>query len=217
MKELPLAAELRRESLDGIAPFNSFAYKEVLKRGSGFASPLALLTAPDQSSFLGLLALRKINPTEYRKLSAAFRVSVLVDALKHAKHFNTWGLPNLHWHEAAEALIEEKDAARPALVPLLQTTGSRKAPVLGLKSNDVYEKYHYRVSDYALALLNEINGQRPELPVDPVLRDRLIDELARRNGLPRPVAPVDLDHMRPAVPGAPAGLTLEPPPIPPIQ
>lgn len=217
MDEPRLTAELRRESLEGIAPVNSFAYKEVLRRGSVFASPLAgLLTAPDQSSFLGLLALRRINPTVYRKLSATFRVKVLVDALAHAKSFNAWGLPNLRLNEAAEALIEEKDAARPALVLLLQTTGSRKAPVLGLKSHDVYEKYQYRVSDYAMALLNEINGQRKELPVDPILRDRLIDELARRNGLPQAVAPVD--HVGPAPPHGltlgPHGPTPVPPPIP---
>jgi len=205
-----LAAELTRESLEGIAPFNSFAYKAVVKKPD-LAIPLArLLTAPEQSSFLGLLALREINRTEYQKLSAAFRVSVLVDALKHTKYFNAWGLPNLRWHEAAEALIAEKDAARPALVPLLQTTGSRNAPVLGLKSHDVYEEYQYRVSDYALALLNDINRERKILPVERILRDRLINELAMRNGLPKPVVPID-PRVRP--PGLRRELTPEQPPI----
>jgi hypothetical protein len=137
-----------------------------------------------------LLALRKINPTEYGKLSPAFRVGVLVDALKHAKTFNAWGLPNSHWHEAAEALIDEKDAARPALVPLLKTTNSRFAPMVGMRSRDVNEKFHYRESDYALALLNEINGEKEQLPPEPARRNILIDNLAHRNGLPKSGPPV---------------------------
>jgi hypothetical protein len=211
MGESHLKEELRRESLEGIAPVNSSAYKEVIRRGPSFAPLLASLlisTPPDQSSLLGLLALRKSNPTVYRNLSPTFRVRVLVDALTHAKSFNAWGLPNLHWHEAAEALIEEKDAARPALVALLQKTDSRDAPVLGLGLDKIHEKYHYRVSDYALALLNEINGQRIKLDENPAIRNKFINELAEQNGFPKGASPSD--HMAPA---PPHGVILEGHPI----
>ena len=213
MGETHLTAELRRESLEGIAPFNSLAYKEVVsrvRRDPSFARLLANLlistpTPPDQSSLLGLLALRNGNPTVYRNLAPTFRVGVLIDALTRAKTFNAWGFLNLRWNEAAVALIEEKDAARPALVALLQTTGSPDAPVRGLGLPKNYENYRFRVSDYALALLNEINGTKVTLPMDLAIRNRLIDKLAKEKGFLKAVAPVNL--VPPAVSG---GLEVHP-------
>jgi hypothetical protein len=200
MNEDQLAAELRRESLEGSASFNSFAYNVVvLKRGSVFGPTFrSLLTDSDRSSFLLLLALRKISPAEYQKLSADFRVKVLVDALKHAKSFNAWGLPHIAWHEAAQALIDEKDGARAALVALLVVKDSPDAPILGLYSDKARREYHYRLSDYAWALLNEINGQRIVLPKDPATRDRFIEDMAKEHGFPKPDAP--RDHVAPAPP-----------------
>ena len=36
-----------------------------------------------------------------------------------------------------------------------------------------YKRYNYRVSDYAWALLNEIRGQKIQIPEDPAARDRM--------------------------------------------
>jgi len=209
MNKSQLFGELRTESQAGIAPFNSLAYSETVRRGLVFTVPLASYPrSPDQSLFLGLLALRKISPAEYKKLSADFRVRVLVDALKHAKSFNAWGLPHIGWQEAAKALIEEKDGARAALVALL-VKGSPDAPIQGLYSYDAYREYRYRLSDYAWALLNEINGQQEKMaiPTDPAIRDRLIKELAKRNGFPKSDAPKD--HLVPTPPHPPGLLRVE--------
>jgi hypothetical protein len=191
MKEPQLAEELRRESLEGKEPFNSMSYKELIRRKQQVSNtPFSsiFLTSTDRASFLALLGLREISPSQYSGLPASFRVAILVDALVNAKSFNAWGLPHIRWQEAAEALIDEGNAARPALLALLSSTpvGRRDAPVLGLKSYDDYTKYHYRVRDYAWALLSDINGERPTaIPKEVNIRDQLIRDLALRNGLPR--------------------------------
>ena len=186
-----LAAELRRESLEDKEPFNSMSYKELIRRGLPLVSNTpfrqTFLTSPDRSSFLALLALREISPSQYASLPSDFRVAVLVDALAKAKSFNAWGLPHIRWQKAAEALIAEGKAARPALLTLLDSTptGKRDAPVFGLKSYDDYTKYHYRVRDYAWALLSDINGEHPTtIPKEVNNRDQLIGDLELRNGLP---------------------------------
>lgn len=193
MGEPHLAAELQRESLEGREPFNSLAYEIIVKKGPTFCVTFRhLLSKPDRSSFLLLLALRKICPTDYQQIPAKVRVNILVDALRHAKSFNAWGLPHIRWHEAAEALIAEKDAARPALVALLKAEGSSDAPVQGLQSYDAYRKYKYRLKDYAWALLNQINDKAIPIPADPTIRDSLIKELAKRKGFEKNIPPKDL-------------------------
>lgn len=197
-----LAAELSSDSKKGKSPNNSLAFDETINRGSNIGPQLAkTLTTSDHSSFLALLALRKISPKDYDSIPSTFRVKVLVDALQHAQSLNAWGLPHLKWHEAAEALIEEKDAARPALVELLRK-GSKNAPVEGIGVHDAYEKYHYRVSDYAWALLNDINKQPVPIPKDPSTRDKLIEELEREHGFVKPIQPhPEGDVTAPAAPG----------------
>jgi hypothetical protein len=167
-----LAAELEKESLKGREPFNSLTYAETVSRGEGAAAALApLITKPNRASLFALLALRKISAGGYKNLKPEFRVSVLVDSLRTAKYFNTFGLPHVRWEDAAKAIIEEGRAAEPALVELL--SDKRDAPVWGSEDFAEYQRYKYRVCDYAWALLNEIRGTKVEIPEDPAARDRL--------------------------------------------
>ena len=168
-----LTRELEAESQTRLEPFNSMTYAEMIRRGSAAADALApLITKPDRSSFFGLLALRQIGPEQYRQLRPEFRVGVLVDALKRSEYFNTWGLPHLRWTDAARAIIAEGQAAQRPLTALL--TDKRPAPVWGGEEYAEYQRYRYRVCDYAWALLNEISGRRVTIPEDPAQRDRLL-------------------------------------------
>lgn len=167
-----LAQELANESQTAIEPFNSLAFAEMLRRGDTAAGPLAaLITKPDRSSFFGLLALRKIGPAQYKQLNPELRVGALVDALKNSKYFNTWGMPHLSWNDGAKAIIEEGTAADKPLRELL--SDKRDAPSWGYEHYAEYQRYKYRVCDYAWALLNEIHGQKIQIPEDPAARDRL--------------------------------------------
>jgi hypothetical protein len=173
-----LARELEAESKKDIEPFNSMSFTEMVSRGEKAGSKLKpLLTQPDDKSLLGLLALRKVSPSQYQSLDPAFRVRVLTEALRVSKYFNKWGLPHLYWEDAAKAIIAEgKEAERP-LIALLQNT--RDAPMWGSDEVVEYKKYKYRVCDYAWALLNEIRGKKMEIPTDPAERDKLISEISK--------------------------------------
>ena len=169
-----LAKEMESDSSKGREPFNSAAYRQAVSRGEGVAADLkGQLVRPDRGTLIGLMALRKISPKEYQSLDPAFRLRVLVEALKNSKFFNTWGIPGLSWEDAANAIIAEGEAARPLLLPLLRDT--RPAPVFGSEGATINREYHYRVCDYALALLDSIRQEKIELPTDPAERDRLIE------------------------------------------
>ncbi|HJQ34647.1 MAG TPA: hypothetical protein VJ866_20870 [Pyrinomonadaceae bacterium] len=171
-----LAAEMERESLKGLEPFNSTSFAEAVSRGGGIAAELsAQITKPERGSLLGLLALRRVGEDRYKALDAGLRVGVMVDALKNAKYFNAWGLPHLKWEEAAQALIAEGRAAEPQLAPLLKD--ERPAPVWGSEDFAEYERYKYRVRDYAWAILREIRGEKGPIPESPAERDRLIQQM----------------------------------------
>lgn len=175
MNAKQLAQELAADSEKGREPFNSSAYQETISRGEGVAGDLKQsLTRADRSSLLSLLALRRVSPTAYHTLEVSFRVNVLVSALETSRYFNTWGIPNDYWEDAAKALIEEGTPAAAALIKLL--SDKRPAPVFGSEGATVAEKFHYRVCDYAWAMLNEIRQQKMELPADPAERDRLIEK-----------------------------------------
>ncbi|HVS81977.1 MAG TPA: hypothetical protein VHE60_09605 [Pyrinomonadaceae bacterium] len=167
-----LARELETDSQKGVEPFNSLAFAEMVARGKDAAGTLApLITKADRSSLFGLLALRKIGPEQFGQLKPDLRVNILVDALRTSKYFNTWGLPHLSWEEAAKAIIAEGQAAERPLTALL--SDKRPAPVWGSEGYAEYQRYQYRVCDYAWALLNEIHGQKVPIPEDPAARDRL--------------------------------------------
>ena len=167
-----LARELEAESQKRTEPFNSLAYAEMIARGKDAAGALApLITKADRSSLFGLLALRRIGPEQYKQLKPELRVNILVDALRTSKYFNTWGLPHMSWTDAAKAIIAEGPAAEKPLTALL--SDKRDAPTFGSEEYVEYQRYKYRVCDYAWALLNEMRGRKVTIPEDPAARDRL--------------------------------------------
>lgn len=185
MSVTQLAAEMSSDSEKGREQFNSAAYRETVSRGKQAASEIkAQLKRTDRSSLLGLLAVRQMDTEQYRSLAPAFRVSVLIDALKTSKYFNIWGVPGLYWEDAAKATIEEGEAAAPSLTALLRDT--RPAPVFGSEGAAINRQYHYRVCDYAWALLNEARHKKVEMPADPKERDRMIDQELKTNPKGKP-------------------------------
>ena len=42
-----------------------------------------------------------------------------------------------------------------------------------------YNRYKYRVCDYAWAMLNEIRDKKVEIPTDPAERDKLIEMVSK--------------------------------------
>src|SRR5258706_1083614 len=173
-----LAQELAADSEKGREPFNSAAYRETVSRGEGAAGDLKqALTRNDQSSLLALLALRRVSPAQYHSLEPAFRVNVLVSALQKSKYFNTWGIPCVYWEDAANAIVEEGSAAESALRPLLRD--QRPAPVFGSEGATVDAQFHYRVSDYAFALQNDIRHQKCEPMANPGDRDRAMEQMLK--------------------------------------
>jgi hypothetical protein len=175
MNTTQLTQELASDSEKGREPFNSSVYQETVSRGEGVAADLKQsLARADQSSLLPLLALRRVSSAQYHALETPLRVNILLGSLAASKYFNVWGIPNDYWEDAAKAIIEEGAAAEPGLIKLL---GDRRlAPVFGSEGAMVNAKFHYRVCDYAWALLNEIRQQKVETPADPAERDRLIEK-----------------------------------------
>lgn len=170
-----LVLSLAPDAAKAREPFNSAAYREIVSRGSAAAPALkSQLKSDDRTSLLALLALRQVDPATYRTLQPAYRVSVLVDALKNAKYFNVFGIPNMYWEEAAKAIIDEGPAASEPLTALLRDT--RLAPVFGSEGASINQQYHYRVCDYAWALLSEIRHQKVTLAATPAERDKQIDQ-----------------------------------------
>jgi Tfp pilus assembly protein PilN len=168
-----LSATLASESDRGLEPFNSMAFAETVRRGETIAPALAQsITRTDRSSLLALLAVRTISRPTYTSLDAQRRVAILVDALRSSKTFNTWGLPHVRWEYAAQSLIEEGANAERALYPLL--ADKRPAPVWGGEDYLEYQRYMYRVCDYAWAMFAAIRQQKIEIPTDPAARDRAI-------------------------------------------
>lgn len=171
-----LAAQLEADSERQLEPFNSLAYNEVVSRGQKVAQELrGQLSKPDRSSMLGLLALRQISSPTYQEVETPFRVAVLIDSLRTSTYFNSWGLPHLYWEEPAKAIIEEGRAMVKPLTGLLQD--ARPAPMWGEEEVVEYQRYQYRVKDYAWALLLSILGEKREIPTDPGARDELIAQL----------------------------------------
>lgn len=169
MNSSQLIDELAADSKKGREPFNSAAYRETVSRGHGIAGELkARLTTNDESSLLSLLALRTIDPELYRSLDPAFRVSVLTEALKTSRFFNTWGVPYLYWEDGAKAILDEGPTAAGPLELMLRD--KRAAPLWGPRGFAIDKRYRYRVCDYVWALLHP----NTQVPDDPAERDRLM-------------------------------------------
>jgi hypothetical protein len=164
-------ATLVWESGQGVEPFNSAAFSEVVSRGSVATGSLRERVAR-AGDYLSLLALRRIDPAAFRAEPTATRSGILVEALRNSDDFNLWGVPHLYWEEAAEAVIEMGGEAIPGLAGLL--SDKRRAPMWGSEEAGESAYYQYRVADYAWALMMEIRNERREVPIDPGVRDSLI-------------------------------------------
>jgi hypothetical protein len=176
MKIDELAKKMEEDAARDVEPFNSPAFREVVSRKAEAGRELApLVKNPNRSSFLALMALYKVSKDDYAKIAEETRVAILIDALGTSKYFNSWGMPHLYWEDAAKAIIESGHAALPGLRKLLSE--KRDAPVWGSEEAGEYQKYKYRLCDYALGMILEIQGKKQEMPVTPEERDRLIASL----------------------------------------
>lgn len=190
LNESQLAAELEKDSLENKEPWNSMAFDEATKRiehDPGFATRLTpFVNKSDRSALLGLLAIRRAAPSAYKNVgSPQSRTEVLVDALRHSKTFNLWGLPHLGLKDASQALIEENSTAAKALIPLLDDKSA--APAWGSSYVQESKRYQYTVGDYALAISKGIEAKRQGaehkkifLPKNPAERQKHI-ELYKKN------------------------------------
>lgn len=170
-----LLIKLAEESKNQRDYFNSLAYRELKTRTNVDTNALVALVkqTPNADGLLPLLLLRQLDPKAFAALPAEQRANVLVDALKNAKYFNSWGLPNAYSQDAAKATLETGNAAAPGLRKLLQDT--RPAPLYGSKEAMASKLMKYRVCDYALWLLRGIAGEKDfKLPKTNEERDALI-------------------------------------------
>ncbi|MCO5949093.1 hypothetical protein [Mucilaginibacter flavidus] len=174
-----LTDQLSKESVKGLEPFNSMAYKELISRKSVAIDTIqnAVIKNANRSSLLSLLAVRKLSQPVYQKLDAQVKASVYVDALRSAKTFNTFGLPHAKWEEAAQAIIEAGPVTTRGLEALL--TDKRPAPMWGSEDYMEYKLYNYRVKDYAYALIIASQKGKLQLPKDSDERDKMIDALSK--------------------------------------
>ncbi len=132
----------------------------------------------DHSAYHLLFALRRQAPDHYHALPAALRAQVLTAALSHLNALNDWGYLDpggSHDGEAAQALLELKDSALEALIPLLDD--AREAFLFGSETATLSITYQYRRKDFAYRYLCLIRGSQPQFDADPRVRDRAIAEL----------------------------------------
>lgn len=173
-----LIQKLVEQSKKQKEPFNSLAFRELKGRKDVNTDTLASLVAQlrNGDALLPLLLIRRLNDTAYLRVSVELRAGVLTDALDRSKTFNTWGLPHLYLEDAAKALIECGRSTLPALGRML--TDTRPAPVFGSQQYMEYKKYQYRLCDYALFFIEQIQGHTDfVMPVSPADRDSLIKNL----------------------------------------
>jgi hypothetical protein len=172
LKKLVEQSKLKKE------PFNSLAFRELKERKDVNAESLlsAIRELKNGDALLPLVLLRKLNEKAYAEIPVELRAEILTDALEHSKTFNTWGLPPFYTEDAGKALIECEKSAYPALKRMLAEKGP--APVFGSKEYMVYQRYQYRLCDYALFFIEKIEGSKDfVMPITPAGRDSLISKL----------------------------------------
>jgi hypothetical protein len=168
-----LLVALEQAAVKGREPFNSPAYREIIKRKNVVEPLFRSIVDSSQKEYFKLMALKKLDAASYARIPAQQGAAILTDALAKSESFNAWGIPNHYWESSAKALIDYGANAVPYLDGLLDD--KRAAPVWGSEEAMIYEQYKFRVCDYALALLNEISPrQKIELPAAPDGRDSLI-------------------------------------------
>jgi hypothetical protein len=159
-------------------PFNSLAYREMASRKDVNPDTLVSLIhqLKDGDAILPLLLLRTLNDKAYTGVPVENKVIILTDALQRSKTFNMWGLPGQYPEDASKALIACGRSAIPALTRMLKQTSA--APLYGSKESMVYQHYKFRLCDYALYFIEEIQGNTNfVMPVTPAERDALISKL----------------------------------------
>ena len=176
-----LIQKLAEQSARQKEPFNSLAYRELVTRKDVDSAALAaqINEKKNGDALLPLLLLRKLDEKSYSQIPVELRANVLTDALQRSKTFNSWGLPNFYLEEASTALIGCGKSAFPALKRMLSDT--RPAPVFGGgKERMVYERYKFRLCDYALFFLKRTQGdEKFTLPVSVSDRDSLTQALLK--------------------------------------
>ena len=175
-----LLKKLVEQSTAKREPFNSLAYRELKGRNDVNADSLVSLVGEmnNGNALLPLLLLRKLNEKAYLDMPAELRATVLTDALQNSKMFNTWGLPHIYLEDASRAMLESGKSAYPALRRMLSET--RPAPVFGGQEFMEYERYKYRLCDYALFFLEKMQGNADfRMPVSVADRDSLIREMLK--------------------------------------
>jgi hypothetical protein len=173
-----LLYRLHEDSKKGLEPFNSKAYRELVRRKNIDGGKLrASVNTSDQSSILNLLALRALAAEQYRQVADSQKISILTDALAKSKTFNMWGLPNLKMEAAAHALIECGEKAVPILITLL--SDCRPAEIWGDEEYQIYKKFKFRACDYSLTLIKRIQEKEFVIPESVEERDRMIEVLKR--------------------------------------
>ncbi len=172
----PLLERLAADSKNGLEPFNSSVYAEVVSRGQPAGADLArALDSPD-ANLLALLALRAADLAKYRTIDTATRLRLLLAPLGDGRSaLNIYGLPHGRWASVGESVIEEGPRVEPSLRHFLRD----KRPVVhwGSETADEVRRYRYRICDYAWAMLVSARGKKPEVPLDPVARDQLINQI----------------------------------------
>ena len=167
---------LHIDSRKMVEPFNSLAYKELLKRKTVNMQKLVQsVNTADYTSLLNLLAVRKLNEQAYRQIPDSQKRSILVDALSKSKTFNTWGFPHLKMEDASLALIEIGEYAIPNLRPLLNDC--RDALLWGDEEYYEYQKFKYRLCDFAMIFIKRINKEQFTIPESPEERDKIIAQM----------------------------------------
>lgn len=175
-----LLKKLVEQSTAKREPFNSLAYRELKGRNDVNADSLVSLVGEmnNGNALLPLLLLRKLNEKAYLDMPAELRATVLTDALQNSKMFNTWGLPHIYLEDASRAMLKSGKSAYPALRRMLSET--RPAPVFGGQEFMEYERYKYRLCDYALFFLEKMQGNADfRMPVSVADRDSLIREMLK--------------------------------------
>ena len=173
-KSVPeLISELETAALKGKEPFNSLAFREIVKRKDSAVTVFQSIKTGDQKEYFKVMALYRMNSALFKRLSCERICPVLTSALQKSVVFNAWGLPHLYWESSAKAIMECGATAVPYLTPLLRD--KRPAPVWGSEEAMESEKYYYRVCDYAYALIAEIENQKWNIPERVRERDRVIE------------------------------------------
>lgn len=161
-------------------PFNSLAYRELKTRTNVDSNSLVALVKQNTNAtgLLPLILLRKLDNKSYAAVPVEARAKILTDALQSSKNFNTWGLPHLYLEDASNAMMEAGESTVPALTRMLSET--RPAPLFGSQEYMEYQRYKYRLCDYALFFLEKIQGNANfQMPVSVEERDALIKRMSR--------------------------------------